>query len=125
MRLSQCITQLDIKLVVVDVVQKHVHTRQVIGRMVDFLTKKTFFDDMVIKLFFRLQQQRTGACCRVVDFVNVGLPVHSQLCNQLRDVLRCKELAAGLTGIRGIVRNQELIGVTEQINLMFGEVTKF
>ena len=94
MRLSQRIAQLDIKLVVVDVVQKHVHTRQVIGRMVDFLTEKAFFDDMVIKLFFRLQQQRTGTCCRVVDFVNMGLPVHSQLCNQPGDVLRCKELAA-------------------------------
>ncbi len=79
---------------------------------------------MVIKLLFSLQQQRTGTCGRVVDFVNVGLPVHSQLCNQLRDVLRCKELAAGLTSIRRIVRNQELIGIAEQVNLMFVKVAK-
>ena len=124
-RLSQRIAQLDIKLVVVDVVQKHVHTCQVIGRMVDFLSEKAFFNDMVIKLLFSLQQQWAGTRCRVVDFVNVGLPVHSQLCNQLGDVLRCKELTAWLTGICRIVRNQELIGITEQVNLMFVEVTKF
>jgi len=34
--------------------QKHIHTSKVIGGVIDFLTEKPFFDDVIIKLFFRL-----------------------------------------------------------------------
>ena len=50
--------------------------------------------------------------------------MHGQLSNQLRDMLRGKELTAGLTRIGGIVRNQELVGITEKVNLMFVKVAK-
>ncbi|SAA84421.1 Uncharacterised protein [Enterobacter hormaechei] len=50
--------------------------------------------------------------------------MHGQLSNQLRDMLRGKELTAGLTRIGGIVRNQELIGIAEQVNLMLVKVAK-
>ena len=44
--------------------------------------------------------------------------MHDQLSNQLRDMLRGKELTAGLTRIGGIIGYQKLIGITEQVNLM-------
>ncbi|VGG15205.1 Uncharacterised protein [Klebsiella quasipneumoniae] len=44
--------------------------------------------------------------------------MHGQLSNQLRDMLRGKELTAGLTRIGGIIGYQKLIGITEQVNLM-------
>ena len=51
------IAELDIELVVVDIVQKHIHPREVVGGMVDLLTEKTLFDDMRVELLFGLQQQ--------------------------------------------------------------------
>ena len=41
--------------------------------MVYLLTKETFFNDMIIEMFFRLEQQGARACRRIIDFVNVGL----------------------------------------------------
>ena len=55
MGLKQGIAEHDIKLVVIDVMQKHIHTSQIIGRVIDFLSKKPFFNDMLIKLLFGLQ----------------------------------------------------------------------
>ena len=52
----------------------------------------------------------------------MSLTVHRKLSNQLRDVLWCEELPARLTGIRRIVRNQEFIGITEQINLVLVKI---
>jgi hypothetical protein len=49
-------------------VQEHVHPRQVVGGVVDFLPPKTVFNDVRIKVFFGLQQQRAGATCRVINF---------------------------------------------------------
>ncbi|VAK75136.1 Uncharacterised protein [Enterobacter hormaechei] len=48
--------------------------------------------------------------------------MHRKLSNQLRDVLRSEELPARLTGICRIVRNQELIGITKQINLVLVKI---
>lgn len=55
-RVDQGVAELDVELVVVDVVQEHVHPRQVVGGVVDFLPKKTFFDDVRIEVLFGLQQ---------------------------------------------------------------------
>lgn len=48
--------------------------------------------------------------------------MHRKLSNQLRDVLRSEELPARLTGIRRIVRNQELVGITKQVNLVLVKI---
>ncbi|SSI73813.1 Uncharacterised protein [Klebsiella pneumoniae] len=48
--------------------------------------------------------------------------MNRKLSNQLRDMLRCEELPARLTGIRRIVRNQELVGITKQINLVLVKI---
>ena len=44
------------ELVVVDVVQEHIHTGKVVGGVVDFLPEKAFFDDMGIEMFFSLKK---------------------------------------------------------------------
>ncbi|MNE90938.1 hypothetical protein D3C80_1884920 [compost metagenome] len=56
MRVNESIAQGNIKLVVIDVVQKHVHTGQVVRGVVHFLPIKTFFNNMIIEMFFGLQQ---------------------------------------------------------------------
>jgi hypothetical protein len=54
---DQGVTQLDVEFVVIDVVQEHVHPRQVVRGVVDFLPKKTVFNDVCIEVLFCLQQQ--------------------------------------------------------------------
>src|SRR5690606_5670008 len=103
MRVSERITQFDVEFVVIDVVQKHVHTRKVIGGVVDLLPEETFLNHMRIKMLFSLQQQGTRTTGRVIDFIDLGLLVHGYLRNQLGYMLRCKKFAAGFAGIGSII----------------------
>ena len=124
MRISQRITQLDIELVVVNVVQEHVHTRQVVGGVVELLPPKTVFNDVGVKMFFGLQQQRARTTRRVINFVDAGLLVHGQLCNQFGHVLRGEELTARFTSIGGVVGDQEFVGIAKQVNMAAVKITK-
>ena len=124
MRISQRITQLDIELVVINVVQEHVHTRQVVGGVVELLPPKAVFNDVGVKMFFGLQQQRARTTRRVINLVDTGLLVHCELCNQLGHVLRGEELATRFTGVGGVVGDQELVGIAEQVNVAAVEITK-
>ena len=122
---AQRVAQLNIELVVVDVVQEHVHPCQVIRGVVDFLAVEPVFDDVFVKLFLGLQQQRAGAARRVIDFVDAGLLVQGQLGNQSRHLLRGKKFSARLTCIRRIVGDKKFVGVAEQINMTGIEAAKF
>lgn len=112
------------ELVVIDVVQEHVHAGQVVGGVVDFLTKEAILNDMVLKLPLCLQQQGARAGSGVVDFVDVVLPVHGQAGNELRHVLRRKEFATRLAGVGGIIVNQKFVGIAEQVNLVVGKAAE-
>ncbi|MOA64987.1 hypothetical protein D3C78_1912150 [compost metagenome] len=57
MRFFQRVSQLDVELVVVHVVQEHVHPRQVVRGVVDFLPEEAVFDDVGVEVLFGLQQQ--------------------------------------------------------------------
>ena len=57
LRIGQGIAQPDVELVVIDVVQKHVHPCQIIGCVVDFLTEITVFDKTLIEQFSGLQKE--------------------------------------------------------------------
>ena len=79
MGFAQRIAELDVELVVVDVVQEHVHPRQVVGSVVELLPEEAIFDDMGVKVLFGLQEQRAGAASRVVNFVDATLAMHGKL----------------------------------------------
>ena len=76
---AQRIAELDVELVVVDVVQEHVHPRQVVGGVVELLPEEAIFDDVGVKVLFGLQEQRAGAASRVVNFVDSTLAMHGKL----------------------------------------------
>ncbi|SLM31318.1 hypothetical protein MTBBW1_300049 [Desulfamplus magnetovallimortis] len=103
MRIDQGVAQLDIELVVVDIVQKHVHPRQIVGGVVDFLAEKALFNDMGVKMFLGLQQQGTGTAGRVINFIDAGLSVHGELGYQFGYMLGGEKLAPGFTGVGGVV----------------------
>ena len=74
--------------------------------------------------FFCLQQQRAGAAGGVVDFVHAFLSEEGEAGNQLRDVLRCEEFAAGFARVGGVVGNQVFVGIAEEINVMVFKTAK-
>ena len=55
MGLDEGIAPLDVELVVVDVVQEHVHPRQVVRGVVEFLPEEAVFNDVCVKVLFGLQ----------------------------------------------------------------------
>lgn len=58
---------------------------------------------MGVKMLLGLQQQGPGTAGRVINFIDVGLPVHGELGNQLGNVLRGEKFTPGFTGIGGVV----------------------
>ena len=104
--------------------QEHVHPRQVVGRVVDLLPKEAFFNDVRVKMFFGLQQQRAGAAGRVVNLVDAGLLVHGELGNQPGHMLWGEKLAAGFASVGGVVGDQELVGIAKQVDGATGEIGK-
>lgn len=49
--------------------------------------------------------------------------MHGQLRDQLGDMLRCKELAAGFAGVGGVVGDEEFVGIAEQVDLVIFKIT--
>ena len=121
MRGEQGVTKLDIELVIVDVVQEHIHPRQIVGGVVDFLTEEPLFDDMRVELSLGLQQQRTGTAGGVVDLVDAGLFVHGEPGDQAGDMLRSKELAARFAGIGGVVGDQKFVSIAKEVDMTLVE----
>ncbi len=122
--IEEGVAELDVELVVVHVVQEHVHPRQVVGGVVDFLAEESLFDDVVVELLFRLQEEGAGAAGGVVDFVDAGLAVDGQAGDEAGDALRGEELATGFSGIGGVVGDEELVGIAEEIDLVAREVAE-
>ena len=112
----------DVKLVVVDGVEKHVHARQVVGGVIDFLPEKSFFDEMIVKLLLSLEQERTAAASRVVDFVDARLTMGGDACEELRHLLGSEELSSRLTGTLGVVADEKFVGIAKEVDFAVGKV---
>ena len=118
------VSQREIELRIVHIVQEEVHARQVVGGVVDFLPHETLLDQVLIKLTLGLQQQRARTARGVVDFVHLVLPRERKPRQQPRDVLGREKLAARLTGIGGIVGNEKLVGIAEEVDLVVGKAAE-
>ncbi|MNR63539.1 hypothetical protein D3C85_1858810 [compost metagenome] len=55
MGVAQRIAELDVELVVIDVVQEHVHPRQVVGGVVELLPEEATFNDVGVEMLLGLQ----------------------------------------------------------------------
>ena len=119
--IQQRVAQLDVEIVVVDVMQKHVDTTKVVGGGVDLLTiilqRRVLPSDGLREL----QQQRARATGRVVDASNLVAVGSCQASQKFTHLLRREELAARLSCIRGVHGHQELVGIAEGINLIVSE----
>ena len=54
--MEERVAQGNVELIEIDVVQKHVHARQIISGMVDFLPEEAILYQMIVKLLLGLQQ---------------------------------------------------------------------
>ena len=112
----------DVKLVVVDGVEKHVHARQVVGGVIDFLPEKSFFDEMIVKLLLSLEQERTAAASRVVDFVDALLSVGGDACEEFLHLLGSEKLSSGLSCRLGVVADEKFVGIAKEVDFAVGKV---
>ena len=124
LRREEGVAQCEVELRIVHIVQEEVHARQVVGGVVDFLPHKPLLDQVGVKLALGLQQQRARTARRVVDFVHLVLPRERETRQQPRDILGREKLAARLTGIGGIVGNEKLVGIAEEVDLVVGKAAE-
>ena len=112
------------KLIVVDVVQKHVHARQVVGGVVYLLSPIAALYHALAKQLFYLQQQRTRPTSGVVNLVNLGLSQQGKARNKLGNVLGREELATRLARIGCIIRDKKFVGIAKKVYFMVFKTAK-
>ena len=93
-RVLQGIALLNVKVVIVDIVQEHVHTAEIVGLKVDFLTKEAINDILCAKYLLEFQKQRTTATGWVIDFVDRCTTACSNLGKPVTKLGRCVELTS-------------------------------
>ena len=120
--MEQGVAKRDVELVVVYGVEKHIHTRQVVGGVVDFLSEETFFNEMVVKLLLGLQQKRTASASGVVDFVDALLTVDGNTRQKFRHLLRGEEFSSRPSGFLHVVVDEEFVGISKEVDFAVFEI---
>ena len=108
-----------------DVVQDHVHARKVVCRMGKLLpVELDAVAAVLVDVVARLQQERAGAHARVVDGeAGLSFPaLRHDARDERRDALGRIELPRLLSGFRSELADEVLIGVSEGIRAVLGEV---
>lgn len=124
LRREEGVAQRKVELIVVHIVQEEVHPRQVERGVVDLLPHETALDHVLVKLPLGLQQQRTRTASGVVDLVHLRLSRERKPRQQPRDVLGREKLTARLTGIGGIVGDEKLVGIAEEVDFVVGKAAE-
>ena len=124
LRIGQRVLTGNVEFVKFDVVQEHIDAAQVVRCDVDFLPKEAIAHGIPSQHLFCLQQQRTRAAGRIIDLVDFLLAYRTQPGQQLRNIGRRKELAAGLARIAGVHGHQVFIGIAKGINVMLFHIAK-
>ncbi len=70
LRVGQRVAVGNIKVIVVDIVQKHVDPAEVIDREVDFLPKESYSYIFLAENLGKLQKKRTGTASRIIYLVD-------------------------------------------------------
>ena len=114
---EQGVTARNVKTVEVDVVQEHVDAAEVVCGGVLLLTIEALAHVLGTKELGELKQQRARTAGRVVHLVHTRLVAYNNLGEELRNLLRRKELTARLAGVGRVHVHEVLVGVTEQVDL--------
>src|SRR5699024_6416148 len=96
--IRQSIAEGNIVICIVDIVQKHINSRQVVGGQVDFLAKVAITDSTLTEHLLEFQEQRSRPNRWIIDFVNGFFSDHCDSCQEFRDFLRRIIFASRLAG---------------------------
>ena len=99
LRIRQGILTGNGELIEADLMEEHVDAAEVVGRDIDLLAEEAVLDTVLAEDLHRLQQQGAGTAGGVIYLVDLRLPHRAQPGQQLGDIGRCEELAAGLSGV--------------------------
>ncbi len=91
--------------------QKHIDTAKVVGRDIDFLPIKAVSDGISAQNLFRFQKQSARAAGRVIDFIDFSFAHRAKSGQQLGNIRRGEELAAGFSYARYVHGHQIFIPV--------------
>src|SRR5574344_1622219 len=94
--------------------KKHIHTSQVVGRRVLFLSENL----VCMTDACCTEQQRTTTTSRVINIAQTSVTNGYYLCQDTAYFLRSVELTSFLASTSGKLRNHILVGITENINLL-------
>ena len=111
-------------MVEIDVMEEHIDTAEVIGRLVNLLTIESLLHVLFADDFCHLHQQRTTSASRVIDLTHFLLAIRSDTRQQFAYFLRREILTTALACIACVHLHQELIRIAERINLIILRTTK-
>ena len=94
LRLGQCVLVSDIEFIIINIVQKHIDTAEIICCDIDLLSEKALTHFIFSKYFGSFKQQRTGAASRIIDLVDLCFARRCKTCQQLGNLLRSVILTA-------------------------------
>ena len=123
--LGERIAMRDVKFVGSDVVQEHIDTAEIIRRDVDLLPEKSLTNMVLAQDLGGFQKQGTRTAGGVVNLVDFRLPDRRKARQQVRNLLRRKELPALFARVGGVHAHQILVSIAEGVDravLIFSEL---
>ena len=115
-RFEERVTERDVELARVDVVEEQVDAAEVVRRRFLFLPVEADEDVLRSEDLCHLHQERPRTAGRIVDLPHPRPAPRGDAGQQLRGLLRREELSAGLARARGIHRQQVFVGVAEGVD---------
>ena len=97
--LEQRVAIVDVKLIVVDVVEEHIDAAEVVGGDVQLLSEESLFHIVGTEYLGEFKQQGAGAASRVVNLVYPLAVVADYTGKQFADLLRSVVFATALSSI--------------------------
>ena len=105
-------------MIIVDIMEKHVDSAEVVGRLVDLLTEETLLHILLTDDFGYLHEERTRTTGRVIDLAHFRLVMRSNTGEQFAHFLRREIFSTGLTCIASVHLHEELIRIAESIDMI-------
>src|SRR3990167_10825662 len=113
LRVIKCIAVSYIKMIIIDIMQKHVYTTKIVDSEVDFLSKEPLPYIFFAEDFNEFKKQRTGTASWIVNLIHFFFADCGDLSKKFADFLRGEKFPAGFSRVRGIHSHQKLIRVTK------------
>ena len=115
-RVCEGISMSDVEFLIVDVMEEHIDTTEIVGGDVDLLTIKSLTNIVFSEYFSKLEKKRSRSTTRIIDFIHFCLAYGDDLGKELTHFLWSEEFSSRFSGIRCIHTHQILISITKGID---------